>query len=361
MAKYKLRKKVRFPLFLGFVGVLLVILFFVYIVLARPIDRKSKAMIQVKISQGMTTSEIAKELKRRGLIRSELLFDIVVKVNTHKSLKAAVYQFQRNMSLEEIVNILTEGSNFNPDLIKITFVEGESAKKYAMKIAEATNHTYDEVIEKMSDTSYLNSLISKYWFLTDDILNSDIYVPLEGYLAPDTYEFESRDVSIERIIEVMLNQTSSLLDSYKYSIESGDRSVHDVLTIASMLELEGTNTKNRKMIAGVFNNRLNNYMNLGSDVTTYYALQVEMTSDLTTAQFNTINPYNTRASNMNGKLPVGPICNPSKSSIEASVNPTDNDYLYFVADKKGEIYYTKSQSEHLAKVRELKEAGLWIW
>jgi len=361
MAKYRLKKKVKFPLFLGFVGIFLVILFFVYIVLVSPVDKNSSAMIQVKISQGMSTKEIAKELKKRGLIRSELLFDIVVKVNTRKSLKAAVYQFQKSMSLEEIVGVLTEGSNYNPDLIRITFVEGESIKKYAIKIAEATNHTYDDVIEKMSDTTYLNTLINKYWFLTDDILNSDIYVPLEGYLAPDTYEFESRDVSIERVIEVMLNQTDSLLKNYKSSIESSGRSVHDTLTIASMLELEGTNTKNRKMIAGVFNNRLDNYMNLGSDVTTYYALQVEMTSDLTTAQFNTINPYNTRASNMNGKLPVGPICNPSKSSIEASVYPTENDYLYFVADKKGEIYYTKSQSEHLAKVKELKEAGLWIW
>ena len=214
MAKYRLKKKVKFPLFLGFVGIFLVILFFVYIVLVSPVDKNSSAMIQVKISQGMSTKEIATELKKRGLIRSELLFDIVVKVNTRKSLKAAVYQFQKSMSLEEIVGVLTEGSNYNPDLIRITFVEGESIKKYAIKIAEATNHTYDDVIEKMSDTTYLNTLINKYWFLTDDILNSDIYVPLEGYLAPDTYEFESRDVSIERVIEVMLNQTDSLLKNY---------------------------------------------------------------------------------------------------------------------------------------------------
>ena len=111
MAKYRLKKKVKFPLFLGFVGIFLVILFFVYIVLVSPVDKNSSAMIQVKISQGMSTKEIAKELKKRGLIRSELLFDIVVKVNTRKSLKAAVYQFQKSMSLEEIVGVLTEGSN----------------------------------------------------------------------------------------------------------------------------------------------------------------------------------------------------------------------------------------------------------
>ena len=96
MTKYRLKKKVKFPLFLGFVGIFLVILFFVYIVLVSPVDKNSSAMIQVKISQGMSTKEIAKELKKRGLIRSELLFDIVVKVNTRKSLKAAVYQFQKS-------------------------------------------------------------------------------------------------------------------------------------------------------------------------------------------------------------------------------------------------------------------------
>ncbi len=128
-----------------------------------------------------------------------------------------------------------------------------------------------------------------------------------------------------------------------------------------MLELEGTNSTNRKMIAQVFYNRLNLGMNLGSDVTTYYAFQEEMDKDLTAKQFNTSNPYNTRAKNMNGKLPVGPICNPSISSIDASFNPTDNDYLFFVADKHGKIYYTKTEKEHLNKVAEIKEKGDWIW
>ena len=102
-------------------------------------------------------------------------------------------------------------------------------------------------------------------------------------------------------------------------------------------------------------------MSLGSDVTTYYAFQEEMNKDLTAKQFNTSNPYNTRASNMGGKLPVGPICNPSIVSIEASFNPTDNDYLYFVADKHGEIFYTKTEKEHINKVNEIKKKGDWIW
>ena len=130
---------------------------------------------------------------------------------------------------------------------------------------------------------------------------------------------------------------------------------------ASIVELEGKREEDRKMIVGVFNNRLAKGMNLGSDVTTYYALQYPMTSDLTQAQFATDNPYNTRADNMAGKLPVGPICNPSIMSIDASINPTANDYYYFVADKNAKIYYTKTLQEHNAKVEELKKNGDWIW
>ena len=234
-------------------------------------------------------------------------------------------------------------------------------KKYALQISENTNNTYEDVIAKVEDEAYLDSLISKYWFLTDEIKNNDIYVSLEGYLSPNTYEFVNKDVSVEEIFKVMLDQTEKELNPYKDTITNSKWTVHEYMTLASMLELEGTNTKNRKMIAGVFINRLNNGMNLGSDVTTYYAFQEEMKKDLTAKQFSTSNPYNTRASDMGGKLPVGPICNPSNDSIEASINPTTNDYLFFVADKHGKIYYTKTEKEHTAKVAEIKEKGDWIW
>jgi UPF0755 protein len=100
---------------------------------------------------------------------------------------------------------------------------------------------------------------------------------------------------------------------------------------------------------------------MGSDVTTYYALQRPMTSDLTTKQFATVNPYNTRSTTMIGKLPIGPISNPSDESIEATLHYTDNDYLFFVADKNGKIYYTKTNREHEAKIAEIKANGDWIW
>jgi hypothetical protein len=132
------------------------------------------------------------------------------------------------------------------------------------------------------------------------------------------------------------------LEKYKDAISSDP---HYYLTMASIVQLEGTNTENRKKIVGTFKNRLNSGYNMGSDVTTYYALQVDMKEDLKAEQFATVNPYNTRGANMIGKMPIGPICNPSVSSIEASVYPEENDYLFFVADKHGNIYFTKTNAE----------------
>ena len=343
-------------LIIAFVGIIALIT--TWAIMTSPINSKSNAQIEVIIPNGTTTRQIGTILKQKNLIRSELFFNIYVKLNRVGSMKASTYTMSKSMSLSEIVNALEDGNSYNPDVIKITFKEGERITDFCEDIAAKTNHTYDEVIAVMQDKTYIQTLIDKYWFLTDTILNESIYYPLEGYLAPNTYNFANKDVKIETIIEKMLDQTNSILTKYESTMTN---TVHYYITMASMAELEGTNTENRKQIVGVFENRLNIGMNLGSDVTTYYALQQAMDQDLTTAQFSTVNPYNTRSTTMMGKMPVGPICNPSISSIEASINPTQSDYYYFVADKYGKIYFTRTIAEHNAKVQEIKEKGDWIW
>ena len=84
------------------------------------------------------------------------------------------------------------------------------------------------------------------------------------------------------------------------------------------------------------------------------------TRDLYSSEINKYNPYNTRGPNMTGKLPVGPISMVSIASIEAAINPNENNYIYFVADKNGTVYFTRTYDEHLEKVNELKDSGLWI-
>lgn len=337
---------------------LLIVGLFTSIYLTGPVDRNSSEKIEVEISSNTSTLEIGKILEEKELIRSKYLFVIYVKMNSGKSLKASTYFLNKSMNLTEIVRSLENGSDYNPNLVKITFKEGQRITDYARVISDNTNNSYDEVINMFKDYNYINTLISKYWFLSETILSPGIYYPLEGYLFPATYEFKSKDVTINEIIEKVLDNTDKRLSEYKDTLINN---VHYYMTMASIVELEGTNTDNRKMIVGVFNNRINKGMNLGSDVTTYYGLQAAMNSDLTKEQFASINAYNTRAITMGGKMPIGPICNPSISSIEASIAPTVNDYLFFVADKHGNIFYTRTNSEHDQKVAEIKAKGDWIW
>lgn len=322
-----------------------------------PTDKSSNAKVEVVIKQGMSTSQIASLLKKKYLIRDEFFFKVYMKLNRRDSIKASTYYLSKNMSLDNIVSLLEKGAS-NTD-ISITFKEGKTIKDYAKLLSEATNISEDEFLTKMKDKTYLTSLIKSYWFLTDAILDSNIYYGLEGYLAPDTYNFKDKDVTVEEVIKTLLDQEEKNLSPYKDTLSK--MNVHEVLTLASISELEGLKDTDRKLIVGVFQNRLSKGMNLGSDVTTYYAFNQAMDKDLTSEMFNTYNPYNTRSSEMAGKLPVGPICNPSIESIMASINPTKSDYYYFVADKNGNVYYTKTSSEHSAKVKELKEKGDWIW
>ena len=352
-------KKTRIlALILAFIGFLLIILFAYYQYNIGPVDSSSNADIEVVIPEGMSTDNIAKTLKDKNLIRSELFFKIYLRLNNIGSLKASTYLLTKSMTLEEIASTLEKGSA-NQDVIRLTFKEGETISDYAKLIADNTNITSEEFINTSRDISLLNSLIDDYWFLTDSILNEEIYYPLEGYLFPDTYEFAKDNLTSEEIIRTLLDEEEEKLSSYKEKLENTD--IHSIITLASITELEGVKDEDRKMIISVFNNRLEQGMNLGSDVTTYYAFNEEMDSDLTSEMFNTYNPYNTRSSEMAGRLPVGPICNPSLSSIDAAINPSTSDYLYFVADKNRNVYFTRNASEHEEKVQELKENGDWIW
>lgn len=340
-------------------GIVLIVIFGIYQYQIGPVDKSSKADIEVIIPSGMSTNEIAALLHKKGLIRNEKFFKLYLKLNHVSSLKASTYLIQKNMAMDEIIELLEQGNTYNPNAIRITFPEGKRITHYATILAQYTNISEEAFLTKLKDQAYMATLIENYWFLTEDILNSNIYYSLEGYLAPDTYEFESKDVTIEEVITTLLDQEEKRLAPYQKELEN--QNIHDILTMASMAELEGLNATDRKMIVGVFNNRLAKGMNLGSDVTTYYAFSQEMTQDLTSTMFNTYNPYNTRSAQMAGKLPVGPICNPSLESIEAALHPTKNNYLFFVADKNGKVYYTKTEQEHNKKVNEIKENGDWIW
>lgn len=326
----------------------------------KPVETKSQ-IVQVEITKNMSTDKISKLLEENKIINSQLSFKIYVKLNKIKNLQAGKYEFEAGKdNVEKVVSKLSNGEVVR-DTIKISFIEGKTLEDYAKIIAEKTNNTEQDVYDLLKNEEYINSLIEKYWFLTDEIKSEDLYYPLEGYFKPDTYEFENEDVDVKYIFNYVLNYTEKFLNQYKEKIENTNLTVHQILTLASVVELEGKTDEDRSGIAGVFFNRINAKMSLGSDVTTYYAFHVKMgDSDLTKKQINTYNPYNTRGPNMEGKIPVGPISNPSESAIKAVLNPQESDNYYFVSDKTGKAYFTKNYAEHQKVTQDLKDKGLWF-
>lgn len=315
--------------------------------------------IKVTIPNGKSSSEIGGILNASGLIKNWRAYKIYIKMNKINDMKAGDYVLNENMSLSKIVAILEKGPDASQRTVNITFLEGKNMRWIAKTIANNTNNTEDDVYNTLKNEQYLDGLIKKYWFLSDNIKNENIYYSLEGYLFPDTYNFK-KDASVQDIFEVMLNRMEQKLDEYKSQITGLNISVHRLITVASIVELEASNVLDRPDIASVIYNRIKNNMSIGSDVTTYYAIKVDMGErDLKQSELDAYNPYNTRGPNMRGKLPVGPICNPGIDSIKAALNPSTTDYLYFVADKNGKVYFAKTDSEHNSIIQQLKSQGLW--
>ena len=336
-------------------AVILLVLGISWVYLASPVDKNDKKDIEVEITKGISVVKISNILKEEKLIRSKTLFKVYIKLYSNKTLKAGNYMLNRSMSLSEIVEVLEEGSKFDSSTLKLTFKEGQRITDYAKVVADSTNNNYEDVIAIFKDKNYMSELINKYWFLTNNILQDGIYYPLEGYLAPDTYYFKDSDVDPKEIIERMLDEMNKELTEYRVSL--GDN-VHYYLTMASIVELEGKTLEDRQNIMGVFNNRISAGMHLGSDVTTYYAFQASMSTKLTSEQYNTTNPYNTRPTSKVGP-PIGPICNPDLTSIQASINPINNNYLYFVADSNGKVYYSRTIDEQNKVIQDLISSGKW--
>ena len=309
-----------------------------------------------EIESGMSISNIVSTLKEENLIKNSFVTKVYIKLHDINNLQAGVYVLKRNMNTKEILNKFVTGDCFKEEKL-VTFIEGKRLVDYVKVIANNFPYSEDEILDVLSDKEYLQELINKYWFITDEILNDEIYYPLEGYLFPDTYMF-NKNASIKEIIEVLINGLGNKLEPYKDKIMAGNMSVHEILTLASIVELEGASSEDRSGVAGVFYNRLKDNWHLGSDVTTYYAFGKNFDVELTIDEYNTCNPYNTRSTCFTG-LPVGPICSVSLDSLVSTINPTESDYYYFVADKNKKTYYAKDYNEFNNIINELKSNGLW--
>lgn len=327
------------------------------VIFLAPVDKKNNSIHEFVVGSGWSKNKIADELKKDGLIKNANFFKVYIKFNNNKELYAGTYNLSKSMSVNEIIDTLNSGNSLENESITVTFIEGKRLTDYASVIAKNFGYDETEVVDKLNDETFIKKEISTYWFLTNDILKTGIYYPLEGYLFPDTYIFK-KNATIEEILDKMIKNMGDKLTIYKNEISVSNYNIHELITLASIVELEGVNSADRADVAGVFYNRLKANMSLGSDVTTYYAVKKTFADDLSNNDLNSCNGYNTRGTCVSG-LPIGPIASPSLSSITAVIEPSTNDYYYFVADKNKKTYFSKTLAEHNAIVDKLKSNGLW--
>ncbi len=319
----------------------------------------SKVGEEVKFTAGGSTKKVINDLYDAKLIRSKFFTLVYAKLNKNMVIKAGTYDLDRSNSTQEIFKKIC-GNGAIKDTIVVTFTEGKRIVDYAKVISDNFPYTEEEVLNVINDKEYIKELINKYSFLTDNILKDGIYYPLEGYLFPDTYEFY-KTASIKSIIEKLLDKMGKVLDNYSTSFDSSSYSIHEILTMASIIESESKFKEDREIVSQVIYKRLSINMSLGMDVTSAYGYKVSLKEfeemrDKSPV-LNDNNAYNTRRTDFIG-LPVGPICSPRKLSIEAALNPSDTNYIYFYADiygmnedgtcnkeLAGKLHFANNQSE----------------
>lgn len=313
----------------------------------RPVDPGSEEKVVVEIPSGSGASAIVDILDDAGLVKNRFCAKVNSRIGGYDSLQANTYIFSPSMSFKEIMTVINEGTFEYISKESVEVKDGARLQQVAEAISEQLPYTADEILEKWSDKEYLNQLIDKYWFLTDEILDKDIMYPLEGYLYADTYFVTSDNSDIEGFTEMCLDRMDEVLSERKDAIKASGFSVHELLTLTSIVTKEAT-AEDQAGVAGVFMNRLDQGMSLGSDVTVCYIFQEDRV-DLKVSQLESTNPYNTRKF---AGLPPGPICQVVSDAIDATLNYEKHDYLFFIADEQGIVRYSTDQAGHESNIDE---------
>ncbi|WP_117169150.1 endolytic transglycosylase MltG [Paraliobacillus sediminis] len=315
-----------------------------------PADTSDETVKSVEIPLGSSPSQIANVLEEEGIVNNALIYRFYVKFNNAADFQAGEYQLSPSMTLAQVTEKLQTGNIMQEAVINVTIPEGKSIDEIATLYEKNAGVDADEFIEKMQDEDYIRQLIQTYpSILSEDILDSEIRYPLEGYLFAATYPFYTEDPSIDNIIKTMLEKTEQVVLMYQSQInEMEDFSMHEVITLASLVEKEARTEEERKKIAGVFYNRLEKDMRLETDPTVLYALGTHKDRVLF-EDLEVESPYNTYR--IDG-LPVGPISSFGESSLQAVIEPEVTDFLFFVADPDGEIYYAETFERHKELAKE---------
>ncbi|MBQ3309315.1 endolytic transglycosylase MltG [Candidatus Saccharibacteria bacterium] len=297
--------------------------------------------IDFSVTQGENIQIIGDNLESAGIIKSSLAFQIFMR--THHladQVKVGEYQFRRTMDVEEIGNQLKEGAK-NPNVFSFTILPGSTIREIKASLIKQGYSTaeVEAAFSKNYDSPVLQSLPAS----TEQGAER-----LEGYLFGDTYEFYKTD-SVETIIQTALDAMWKVVEGNNLiaQFSSHGLSLHQGITLASIIQKEASNYEDQRKVAQVFYSRISQGTTLGSDVTATYAADLldpnrEIYKD-NAAILEIDSPYNTRK---NRGLPPGPIDNPGTSALLAAATPTDTSYLYFLTGDDGVMYYSYTDSEH---------------
>ncbi|WP_146620890.1 endolytic transglycosylase MltG [Enterococcus florum] len=315
----------------------------------KPLDKNDEKLVQVEIPSGSSNRQIGEILEDQDVIRNGLVFNFYTKFKNLTNFQAGYYQFSANMTLDSISKELQQGGSDVPldDASKITVPEGYDVEQIASLIAKKTDFSKKDFLDLMKDEEFFNQLKGQYPDLLTDAGNAEgVRYRLEGYLYPATYNIlKSRD--LKDLVTQMVDATSQTLSPYYTQIKEKGLTVQEVMTLASLVEKEGVTTEDRKKIAQVFFNRIDAKMPLQSDISILYALG-EHKEFVYNKDTEVDSPYNLYTNTGYGP---GPFDNPSQEAIQAVLEPTPNDYYYFVADiKTGKVYYAETYDEHLELV-----------
>lgn len=288
------------------------------------------------INKGESVKQIGDNLKKEKLIKSKTVFKIFVWANKKEAgFQAGEYILSPKLNLKEIIRTLTSGETFNKEKT-IKIIEGWTIEDMGSYLEK------EGIISKKEFISLTKIKLEKNNFSDYDFLKDNKASNLEGYLFPDTYRI-FKDATGEDVIKKMLaNFGDKLNPELREEIKKQNKTISEIITIASLIEKEVSGEKDMKIVSGILWQRLEIGQALQLDATLSYVLNDNKTSH--SQEETEINsPYNTYR---NKGLPPGPIANPGFTAIKAAVYPAKTEYNYFLTTKEGKIIYSRTFEEH---------------
>lgn len=288
-------------------------------------------MKQVTITRGMSANSVADLLEENGIIKNGFVFSYYLKLKDEGAkFQAGTYELQPGMDKSDVIAKLNAGDIIAEETIRFTIPEGFTVLQIADKLAADGLINKDKFLELAeTDRAWGDAEAVRGVPKTDKL-----HKRLEGYLFPETYEMKKESTE-EDIITRMVSETdrklSALPEGWQGAMEASGRTLHEILTIASLVEREVVVDEERALVAGVIYNRIKAPMRLQIDATVQYALDTPK-ARLSLSDLEINSPYNTYK--IDG-LPPGPIASPSIASIEAALYPADTKYLFYVTKKDG--------------------------